>query len=68
MDYLPISYKELLCDRKKNFRANGNIAEISRTSTYVTKTIADDFARSFSARDAALIPVGITKSNGNIPP
>jgi hypothetical protein len=44
----------IVCDHKNNFRANGNIADISRTSTYETKTIADGFARAFSARDADL--------------
>jgi hypothetical protein len=48
------SYKDLLCDRKNNFRANGNIAGVSRTSTCETKTIADGFARSFSTRDTDL--------------
>jgi hypothetical protein len=54
MGYIPVSYKELLCDRKNNFRANGNIAELSRTSTCETETIVDGFAWSFSVREPDL--------------
>jgi hypothetical protein len=41
-------------DLKNNFRANGNIAGISRTSTCEMKIIANDFACSLFVRDPDL--------------
>jgi hypothetical protein len=58
--FIPVSYRELLCDRKNNFRANGNIAEISGTSTCETKTIAEMVA---VIRASHVIATGVDHSD-----